>query len=128
MKPGKPFGVGLLVIVMLPYFTLVTSCVQPPEPTGNVGGNRNPVIRSLIAEPPSISVGSSSTVTVDAMDPDHDPLTYRWSASTGDIIGEGSSVRFTASFCCAGPNYVKVTVSDNSGGNVSQMVDVFISY
>ena len=103
-------------------------CAQPPEPTANAGGNRNPDIRSLTADPPAVNVGSSSNITVDATDPDNNPLTYQWSASTGDIIGKGPSIRFTASFCCRGPNFVKVTVKDNAGGSATQSVDVFINY
>ena len=104
------------------------SCVEPTDDTANSAANRNPIIQSLVADPPAINVGTSSTVTVVATDPDNQPLTYKWSASTGDIIGEGSSVRFTASFCCRGPNFVKVTVRDNAGGSVTQLVDVFINY
>ncbi|MEK9139372.1 MAG: hypothetical protein AAB393_19820, partial [Bacteroidota bacterium] len=78
--------------------------------------------------PPAIPIGASSTITVVASDPDNHPLAYTWRASTGDIIGEGSSVRFSASFCCAGPNLVWVTVKDNAGGETTQSVDIFIFY
>lgn len=104
------------------------SCVQPDDGATNAAGNRAPVIHSLEANPPTVNVGSSSTVTVVASDPDNQPLTFKWQASTGDIIGEGSSVRFSASFCCRGPNTVKVTVKDNAGGSATQLVDVFINY
>ena len=120
----RQIGFGVVVLVLLAR----TGCVQPPEPELNSGGNRNPVITSLTADPPVINVGTSSNVAVEATDPDNNPLTYHWSASTGDIIGEGPSVRFTASFCCRGPNFVKVTVKDNAGGSATQSVDVFINY
>ena len=51
------------------------SCVQPPAPDASVAGNRNPVIRSLTADPAAINVGTSSNITVDATDPDNNPLT-----------------------------------------------------
>lgn len=104
------------------------SCVHPTDEGAGTAGNRPPIIQSLTATPSTINVGSSATVEVVASDPDNQPLTYKWSASTGDIIGEGSSVRFTASFCCRGPNYVQVTVKDNAGGSVTERVDVFINY
>lgn len=107
---------------------LMSGCVQPPAPTSSAVGNRNPVIESLVANPSTLDVGSSATITVIAADPDNQPLSYKWSASTGDIIGEGNSVRFTASFCCTGPNYVEVTVRDNAGGSTTAQVDVFINY
>jgi hypothetical protein len=103
-------------------------CVQPTDDGAGAPGNRPPIIQSLTATPPTISVGSSATITVVATDPDNQPLTYKWSASTGDILGEGPSVRFTASFCCRGPNYVQVTVKDNAGASVTERVDVFINY
>lgn len=115
------------LIVLLSSLVLL-SCVQPINDAANTSGNRNPVIQSLAANPPAVDVGSSATITVTATDPDNQPLSYRWSASTGDIIGEGASVRFSASFCCRGPNYVQVTVKDNAGGSVTQQVDVFINY
>ena len=104
------------------------SCVQPTGEPANTAGNRNPVIESVFADPPRMDVGSSSTVTVTATDPDNQPLSYKWVASTGDIIGEGSTVHYTASFCCAGPNYIMVTVRDNAGGSTTQSVDIFINY
>ncbi len=115
-------------LFVIPLSLLALSCVQPTADAVNSAGNRITVIQSLIADPPAINVGSSSTVTVNATDPDNQPLTYKWSASTGDIIGEGASVRFSASFCCRGPNFVKVTVRDNAGGSTTQSVDVFINY
>lgn len=116
------------VVATTSMLIVFAGCVQPPEPAANAAGNRNPVIARLVADPPVINVGSSSNITVEATDPDNNLLTYRWSASTGDIIGEGPSVRFTASFCCRGPNLVKVTVNDNAGGSTTQSVDVFINY
>ncbi|MCW5894261.1 MAG: hypothetical protein KIT50_01570 [Bacteroidetes bacterium] len=107
---------------------LLAGCVQPGDDAVNAPGNRDPVIGSLTASPSSVDVGSSSTITVVATDPENQPLSYKWSASTGDIIGEGPSVRFSASFCCRGPNYVQVTVKDNAGGSTTQQVDVFINY
>jgi hypothetical protein len=107
---------------------LCCSCVQPPTDATNAAGNRNPIIVELTANPTAVNVGSSATISVTASDPDNQPLTYKWSASTGDIIGEGASVRFSASFCCVGPNIVIVTVKDNAGGSATQQVDVFINY
>ncbi len=104
------------------------SCVQPADEPANTAGNRNPVIQSVVADPPTMNVGSSSTVTVLATDPENQPLTYKWIASTGDIIGEGPIVHYTASYCCAGPNVIKVTVKDNAGGSATQSVDIFINY
>jgi hypothetical protein len=115
------------VLLGVPLVVLL-GCVQPEETGVNPDADSNPVIKTLTAEPDQISVGQSSTITVTASHPQGKPLTYRWGASTGDIIGSGPSVRYTASFCCAGPNYVTVTVLDNTGGSATTNVDVFIYY
>lgn len=113
-------------VVLLLWSTFC--CVHPSDEAGSVAGNRNPIIQSLVVEPSVMDVGSSANVTVVATDPDNQPLTYKWSASTGDIIGEGAMVRYTASFCCSGPNLIRVTVRDNAGGSATQSVDIFINY
>jgi len=110
------------------FMLLTSSCVQPPDATVSASGNRPPVIQSLVADPPRFPVGASSSVTATAADPDNQPLTYQWRASTGDIIGHGPTVRYSASFCCAGPNFIQVTVKDNAGGEATQSVDIFIEY
>ncbi len=54
--------------------------------------NNNPVINSLTASPTNISVNGTSTITVNATDPDGDTLAYNWSASDGTIEGTGNSL------------------------------------
>jgi hypothetical protein len=114
-------------IITLVLAGLAASCVQPGGDIAGTPGNRNPVIHSLLANPIAVNVNSSATITVVASDPDNQPLSYQWLASTGDIIGEGASVQFSASFCCRGPNYVEVTVKDNAGGSATKQVDVFVN-
>ena len=116
-----------LAALLAPLFILM-GCAHPEETGVNPDPNSNPIIESLTVEPAMLSVGQSSTVTVVASHPQGKPLTYRWGASTGDIIGSGSSVRYTASFCCAGPNYVTVTVLDNAGGSATKSADILIYY
>jgi hypothetical protein len=106
----------------------LVGCVQPPEPPSSPADNRPPVVSGLTAEPSTIRVGAASTVTVTASDPEGGALRYRWRATTGDIIGEGPSIRFTASFCCTGTNFVEVTVLDPSGGSTVVTAEVLITY
>ena len=112
----------------LPVLAAVTAgCVQPLEEDSGQAGNRDPVILGLHVRPTTIRVGTSTTVTVDATDPDNNLLSYGWRATTGDIIGQGSTIRFTASFCCTGTNFVEVTVRDGAGGSATQTVEVLIT-
>ncbi len=113
------------IVLSFLTFLLLAGCVQP-QPTESTASD-SPVIRSLTADPPSIRIGSSCTVAVDAEDPRNLPLTYQWNASAGDIIGQGASVRYTASFCCAGSNRVTVTVKNTQGGTTSRSLDVYVN-
>jgi len=116
----------IVLFVLLLFLLIGAGCVQP-QPTDSISaGNQNPIIRSLTADPPIISVGSSCTLTADAVDPDGDPLTYQWYASAGDIIGQGASVRYTASFCCTGSNRITLTVKDDRGGSASRSIEVAV--
>lgn len=108
---------------VLPLFGLL-HCAQPVGLDDATGSNRPPQIRSLSVSPPVVLIGRWVTVRVDAIDPDADPLKFRWSASAGDIIGEGSEVRYTASYCCVGFNTVRVTVEDGRGGSATRGVDI----
>jgi hypothetical protein len=116
-----------MILRLLPVLIcalIISGCVQP-HPSEST--QSDPVIKKLTADPPVIQVGSSCTLTVEAEDPGGGPLTYQWSASAGDIIGQGASVRYTASFCCTGSNRVKVTVKNNRGGSASQSIDVYVN-
>ena len=112
-----------IFILAVAVSLLLVCCVQP-QPSESTA--TDPVIRKLTANPPSIQIGSSCTLIVEAEDPVGGPLTYQWSASAGDIIGQGASVRYTASFCCTGSNRVTVTVKNSRGKSASQSIDVYV--
>jgi hypothetical protein len=101
-------------------------CIQPVDEGGGTGGNRDPVIRSLEADPIGIGTGGLTTITVVADDPDNQALTYSWSATSGDFLGDGASVRYTASYCCVGVNQIRVTVRDNAGGSTSREIPISV--
>lgn len=103
---------------------IIPGCIQPVDEGSGTGGNRAPVIRSLEADPIGISTGGLTTIAVVADDPENQPLTYSWSATSGDFLGDGASVRYTASYCCVGVNQIRVTVRDNAGGNASREISI----
>ncbi|GAG34401.1 unnamed protein product, partial [marine sediment metagenome] len=87
--------------------------------------NQPPDITSVTANPSIFNPGENSTITCVASDPDGDTLTFRWSATGGNITGAGNQVTWTAP--SAPGNYtIKVTVSDGKGGTAkgSCMVSV----
>ena len=116
---------SLLSISLLSFFLL--GCVQPTDTDINTAGNSDPVINGITINPVFIRVGTTTTVIVDATDPDGDILSYSWSVALGDIIGSGKQVRYTAAYCCVGINTINVVVKDSKGAKVSGSVNIEIN-
>jgi len=85
--------------------------------------NHPPVISSLTANPSSIDINQSSTITCIAYDPDGDTLTYTWAKNGGTISGSGSTITWTAP-SSAGTYTITCTVSDGHGGQDSESVNI----
>ena len=77
--------------------------------------NHLPAITSLEAEPERVLPSGSCQIMCTATDHDGDELSYKWSASGGEINGEGATVTWTAPHP-AGSYNVTVTVTDGRGG------------
>ncbi|HUU65636.1 MAG TPA: PKD domain-containing protein [Dehalococcoidales bacterium] len=77
--------------------------------------NHLPAITSLEAEPERVLPSGSCQIMCTATDHDGDELSYNWSASGGEINGEGATVTWTAPHP-AGSYNVTVTVTDGRGG------------
>ena len=116
----------LLIPTIILSFTLL-GCVQPTSTEANVNGNSEPVINRVTIDPIFIRVGSSTTITVEASDPDGDFLSYSWAVALGDIIGSGNQVRYTAAFCCVGINTINLLVTDSRGASVSHTINLEVS-
>jgi PBP1b-binding outer membrane lipoprotein LpoB len=116
----------IIIPILILAFTLF-SCVQPTSTEANVDGNNEPVINQVTIDPIFIRVGSSTTITVDASDPDGDLLSYSWAVALGDIIGSGKQVRYTAAFCCVGINTINLVVTDSRGASVSQTINLEVN-
>jgi hypothetical protein len=91
--------------------------------TVDVRVNHPPVIERLIPKPPAVLQGKTSTIRCIASDPDGDELSYSWSATRGNISGQGSSAVWTAPNTCG--NYViMLTVADGRGGETSKELEI----
>ena len=77
--------------------------------------NSLPEIVGIIPATDRITPFDLCEVVCEAVDPDGDELTYTWSASQGDIYGEGSTVEW-GSPVDEGLYRVTVTVDDGRGG------------
>ena len=115
------------LIPILIFSLTLFCCVQPNSTEANVDGNNEPVINDITIDPLLIRVGGSTNITVDASDPDGDPISYSWAVALGDIIGSGNQVRYTAAFCCVGINTINLKVTDSRGASVTQAINLEVN-
>ena len=78
--------------------------------------NYTPVIQTITANPPTISPGGNSTISISAIDPENATLSYSWSVvetNGGTLSGSGATRTYTAPVG-EGTYTVQVIVSDGS--------------
>ena len=78
--------------------------------------NHPPVI-SCAPDHSPILPGEHATIISTASDPDNDPLTYSYTATGGQIAGNGAQAQFDATGLQPGNYTVNCRVSDGRGGN-----------
>jgi outer membrane protein OmpA-like peptidoglycan-associated protein len=76
----------------------------------------SPPTLSCTAERGSVSVGELVQVAGTANDADGNPLTFSWTASGGQIVGSGPSVKLDTSGLASGQYTVTGQVTDGHGG------------
>jgi len=104
-----------LFIIVAAMMMLVPACKAMPNPP--------PIITSLKAEPEAILPSAICQIECIASDENGDELSYEWSASKGDINGNGASVTWTAPDS-EGIYNVVVKVTDGRGGEVSDSITI----
>ena len=114
--------------VRLGYHPGVTRYVEPaaPEPAAprpDPPANRPPTVEAM-CDPCEVAPGETSTVTVNANDPDGDPLTYRWAAPTGTLSPSDQMTSTWTAPSADGPVPVTVTVDDGRGGTASDTTTI----
>ncbi len=85
--------------------------------------NQNPVI-SCTTERSPIMPGERTGITSTASDPDGDPLTYNYSATAGQVSGDGAKATFDSTGLQPGSYAVKCGVSDGRGGTAESSTNV----
>jgi outer membrane protein OmpA-like peptidoglycan-associated protein len=70
--------------------------------------------------------GDTAGVSVSAIDPDNDPLTYTWSASGGSVDGTGSQVHWLSTGAPVGSYTVTAHVDDGRGGTAACNADIHV--
>jgi len=104
---------------------IVVAALLPLILFNTVLANHPPAIASLEAEPERVLPSGSCQIVCTASDLDGDELSYGWSASGGEISGEGAVVTWTAPDS-AGSYDVAVTVTDSRGGEVVNQMTITV--
>jgi hypothetical protein len=86
--------------------------------------NHQPAIASLTA-PERVVPSGSCQIVCNATDRDGDELSYNWSASAGELNGEGATVTWMAPDSIGVYN-VTVTVTDGRGDEVTKQVAIVV--
>lgn len=63
-----------------------------------------------------VMVGDKVRLTATASDPDNDPITYKWSSSSGQVTGTGNTVQFDTGTLRQGRYTITLNVDDGRGG------------
>jgi len=82
-----------------------------------------PIIRSLKAEPEAVSPSGLCHIECIASDYDGDELSYEWSASKGDINGNGAAINWSAPDS-EGIYNITVKVSDGNDGEATNSTTI----
>jgi outer membrane protein OmpA-like peptidoglycan-associated protein len=85
--------------------------------------NQNPTISCTTDRSP-IMPGERTGITSVASDPDGDPLTYSYSATAGQVSGDGPKATFDSTGLQPGSYTVKCAVSDGRGGTAESSTNV----
>jgi outer membrane protein OmpA-like peptidoglycan-associated protein len=79
------------------------------------------------ANPSTVNVGDSSTITANGVSPQNRPLTYSYSATAGSISGDTSTATLTTTGVAPGTITVTCNVVDDKGQTASQQTTVTVN-
>jgi len=108
-------------LLFLPVLFLLILCSCEKDKPQDV--DRPLVFESLLAENDTIIPGGSTNVTATA---DGDGITYTWSANSGDILGNGSTVTYISPPCIIGNNTITCTVKDKADNTLSKSITITV--
>lgn len=93
-----------------------------------IGPNDDPVIQSITSDKTTAKGGGSDNIkiTVEASDPDGDPIGYDYSATSGSFSGQNNNfVYWKPSSSKTGKQTITVTVLDDKGGEATGTIDLW---
>ena len=87
--------------------------------------NRAPTINSFSSAEERLYLGATTALSVKAMDPDSDPLSYSYTATGGKLSPSGDSAQWTAPGI-AGVYTITVAVGDGQGHETTADLDILV--
>jgi outer membrane protein OmpA-like peptidoglycan-associated protein len=88
----------------------------------------NPPLISCSANPGTVEIGTSSTITCTCTSPDNATVTIsNWTSSTGSVAGNGNSATLTTTGAAAGSATVNATCTDSRGLTASTSSSVTVN-
>jgi outer membrane protein OmpA-like peptidoglycan-associated protein len=79
---------------------------------------------SCSASPSTINPGDKSTITAAGVSPQNRPLTYSYSAASGNVTGTGATATFDSTGAPAGATNITCNVSDDTGQTTTAITTV----
>lgn len=92
--------------------------VKPFEP---------PTMSTCVANPSTVAPGDTSTITAQGVSPQNRPLTYSYSASSGQVSGSNTTATLNTTGVAPGVVTVTCNVSDDKGQTASSTTSVTIN-
>ena len=84
----------------------------------------NPPTIACSANPATVRVGESSSISCEAASPDNRPLAFTWAANAGNVSGEDNNGVLDTRGTYAGPISVKTTVTDDRNLSAAALTTV----
>jgi hypothetical protein len=120
-------SIKTISIFFLGLIFVLSGCGKDSSTNGDdPSANNPPEILSMIADPQSIIIGGSTSIVVDAVDPEGDFLYYGWNASGGSIAGDGPTAVWNAPENI-GTYIVSVYIEDDRLGRVNSDVQIEVT-
>lgn len=100
-------------------------CLYNCNKDENNNGNSNEPLKfeSLIPNRDTIFAGDTTKIIATATGYN---LSYNWSATSGDILGQGAEVIYTASPCQIGKNTIECEVKDGNENSEKKEVTIVV--
>jgi hypothetical protein len=93
--------------------------------SGGVSSNRGPLVtvESDVAE---ITGTGTANLTATGFDADNDTLSYTWTATGGQVVGNGARATYRSGGAPAGRYIVRVLTSDGKGGTANAEIEITV--